>query len=140
MKKDTVTINCLLFQLGLARKKVQRKYEEYLASVGLNPSYIYVMEVVNDCGPCSLTAIAEYLELERPTVSHLLARMERDGFIQRLPGDERRSMKVHVTDKGKQILEEALQGLRQADKSLDSELGGNLDSVKEAILLINANL
>lgn len=140
MKDNSVTINCLAFQLSLARKKIQKWYEQYLKSLGLNTSYVYVMEVLKDFGPSTLTTIAENLELERATVSNLLSRMERDDFIKRLPGKERRSMEVHLTAKGEEILDEALNALRQADKSLNIELDGNLEIIKQAVKLLNKTL
>lgn len=140
MRDNSVTINCLAFQLSLARKKVQKWYEQHLESLGLNTSYVYVMEVIIDFGPCSLTKIAESLKLERATVSNLLSRMERDEFIKRLSGKERRSMEVHLTDKGKHILAEALFGLQEADKQLDNVLNGELVSIKKAIQVLNQYL
>ncbi len=140
MRDQSVTINCLAFQLGLARKKVQRWYEQYLNSMGLNTSYVYVMEVIKDNGPCSLTKIAESLELERATVSNLLLRMERDGFINRMPGKERRSIEVHLTDQGKQILSDALSGLQKADSDLNDALDGELSNIMKAIQSLNQHL
>lgn len=140
MRDHLVTIHCLAYQLSLARKKVQKWYEQRLETLSLNPSYVYVMEVIKDFGPCSLTKIAENLELERATVSNLLARMERDGFIARLPGKERRSMEVHLTNKGKQVITAALAGLQEADRQLDKMLNGELIRIKEAIQEINNNL
>lgn len=137
MKENTVTINCLAFQLGLARKRVQKWYEQKLENFGINTSYIYVMEVIKEFGPSNLTFISEKLELERATVSTLLGRMERDEFINRLPGKERRSMEVHLTEKGRIILAEALLCLQEADVQLDMELDGKLASVKQAIQVLN---
>lgn len=137
MKSNSITINCLAFQLSLARKKIQKWYEDELESFGLNTSYVYVMEVLTERGPCSLTLIAEDLQLEKATVSNLLARMERDGFIHRMPGKERRSMEVHLSEKGKKVVQEALCHLKLADMKLDEELEGQLAAVKEAIKFIN---
>lgn len=140
MKNNHVTINCLAFQLGLARKKVQKWYEQHLETWGLNTSYVYVMEVLQEFGPSNLSFIAEKLELERATVSNLLGRMERDGFLVRLPGKERRSMEVHLTDRGKEVLQEALVGLQEADKQLDELLQGSLTGIKDSIRILNTNL
>ncbi|SEQ29055.1 DNA-binding transcriptional regulator, MarR family [Virgibacillus subterraneus] len=140
MNKNTITINCLAFQLSNARKKVQKWYEKKLERLGLNTSYVYVMEVIKEFGPSSLSLIAEKIELERATVSNLLGRMERDGFIKRLPGKERRSMEVILTQKGNDILDEALFSLQQADIELDELLVGNLDGIKDSIKVINAKL
>lgn len=127
MKENTTTINCLAFQLSLARKKVLKWYEAYLSTIGLNVSYIYVMEIIKEFGPSTLSLIAEKLQQEKATVSKLLSRMERDGYINRLQGKERRSMEVHLTDLGEEILTEALDGLRASDESLDQLLDGELE-------------
>jgi DNA-binding MarR family transcriptional regulator len=137
MKENSVTINCLAFQLSQARKKVQKWYEQHLATLGLNTSYIYVMEVIKEFGPSSLTLVAEKLELERATVSNLLGRMERDEFIIRMPGKERRSMEVHLTEKGKAILDEALNCLQECDRQLNEILNGELSNIKQAVQQLN---
>lgn len=137
MRKNSVTVNCLAFQLSLARKKIQKFYENHLDYLGLNTSYVYVMEVLKDYGPSNLTSIAEHLQLERATVSNLLGRMERDGYITRLPGKERRSLEVHLSDKGSKVLNKALQLLRKCDIELDEKLEGELNQIKVAIGELN---
>ncbi|MEH7355775.1 MarR family transcriptional regulator [Neobacillus drentensis] len=140
MRDNNITINCLAFQLSQARKKVQKRYEQHLETLGLNTSYVYVMEVIKEFGPSTLSLIAEKIELERATVSNLLGRMERDEIINRLPGKERRSMEVHLTQKGKDILDKALFSLQEIDKQLDHLLNGNLEKIKDSVQSINRNL
>lgn len=140
MMKNSVTINCLAYQISIARKKVQKFYEKHLEELGLNTSYVYVMEVIKDYGPCSLTSIAEHLQLERATVSNLLGRMERDGFIHRMPGKERRSMEVHLSEQGRKVLDRALNELSECDRILDDALGGKLDDLKGEIEKLNETI
>lgn len=140
MRDNIITINCLAFQLSQARKKVHKRYEQHLETLGLNTSYVYVMEVIKEFGPSTLSLIAEKIELERATVSNLLGRMERDEIINRLPGKERRSMEVHLTQKGKDILDIALFSLQEIDKQLDHLLNGDLEKIKDSVQSINRNL
>ncbi|WP_179298612.1 MarR family winged helix-turn-helix transcriptional regulator [Evansella halocellulosilytica] len=140
MKNQTITFNCLAFQLSLARKKVLKWYEHQLEDLGLNTSYVYVMEILDEFESSNLSSIAEKLQLERATVSNLLGRMERDEFIIRLPGQERRSIEVHLTNKGKRILDEALPLLQKSDHHLNDLLDGNLERIKKAAETINQNL
>ena len=140
MRENNITINCLAFQLSIARKKVQKWYEKHLEKYGLSTSYVYVMEVIKEYGPSSLSLIAEKIELERATVSTLLGRMERDGFIKRLEGKERRSMEVHLTAKGESVLNNALSSLQEADKELNDLLNGDLDEIKNSVHTLNTNL
>ncbi|WHY77160.1 MarR family transcriptional regulator [Neobacillus sp. WH10] len=111
-----------------------------METLGLNTSYVYVMEVIKEFGPSTLSLIAEKIELERATVSNLLGRMERDEIINRLPGKERRSMEVHLTQKGKDILDIALFSLQEIDKQLDHLLNGDLEKIKDSVQSINRNL
>lgn len=140
MHDNNITINCLAFQLSIARKKIQKWYEQHLKEFGLTTSYVYVMEVIKEFGPSSLSFIAKKIKLERATVSTLLGRMERDGFIERLAGKERRSIEVHLTPKGKKVLDKALASLQNADRELNHLLNGNLDSIKNSVGILNKNL
>jgi len=137
---ENISINCLAFQLSQARKKVMKWYETYLKTLGINISYIYVMEVINDNGPSSLTFIARQLDLEKATVSNLLARMERDDIIIRSSEKGRRSYEITLTKKGYSLLNEALKGLKSSDEQLDQLLNGNLEEIKSAISIINRNI
>jgi len=137
---ENISINCLAFQLSQARKKVMKWYETYLKTLGINISYIYVMEVINDNGPSSLTFIARQLDLEKATVSNLLARMERDDIIIRSSEKGRRSYEITLTKKGYSLLNEALKGLKSSDEQLDQLLNGNLEDIKSAISIINRNI
>ena len=137
---ENISINCLAFQLSQARKKVMKWYETYLKTIGINISYIYVMEVINDNGPSSLTFIAKQLDLEKATVSNLLGRMERDDIIIRSSEKGRRSYEIHLTEKGRSLLNEALEGLKSSDEQLDRLLNGKLEEIKTAILTINNNI
>jgi len=135
-----ISINCLAFQLSQARKKVMKWYETYLKTLGINISYIYVMEVINDNGPSSLTFIAKQLDLEKATVSNLLARMERDDIVIRSSEKGRRSYEIRLTKKGHSLLSEALEGLKSSDEQLDQLLNGKLEEIKSAISAINSSI
>lgn len=138
--KENISINCLAYQLSQARKKVMKWYETYLKNLGISISYIYVMEVINDNGPSSLTFIAHQLELEKATVSNLLVRMERDDIIIRLSEKGRKAYEIKLTAKGQSILAEALKGLKSSDEQLNQLLGGKLEEVKNSIKVINSKI
>lgn len=137
---ENITINCLAFQLSQARKKVKKWYENYLDTLGISISYIYVMEVIKDNGPSTLTFIAHQLDLEKATMSNLLSRMERDDIIIRMSEKGRRAYEITLTKKGESILAAALEGLKSSDKQLDVLFDGNLDNIKKAVSMINNSI
>lgn len=56
----------------------------------------------------STSALARAVHLSQPTMSGVLARLERDGLVARSRSEEdRRSVRVHVTPDGEQLLAQA---------------------------------
>jgi DNA-binding MarR family transcriptional regulator len=55
-------------------------------------------------GPQSLAALAAAEQVKPPTMSQLVAEMERKGFAVRAPVD-RRSIRISATEKGRRLLE-----------------------------------
>src|SRR5258708_3664187 len=127
MKHGEIYVNCLAFQLSLARKHVAAWYQRVLDPIGLSPVYVYVLGLLRDKGSASPSEIAEALELKRPTVTSLLDRMTRDGLISRKGhARDRRALVVKLSPKGNEICDHAYGLLKRADKSLDKALHGNL--------------
>lgn len=140
MDKDKIYVDCLAYQISLARRKITDFYNNKLRLFDLTPAYVYVLGVLKDDGPSTLTHIANVLQLERATMSTLLARMERDGFIIRFQGNERRTLRIELTPKGANVMKQALDILIQADTELDQLLKGNLSNIKQLISQINKTI
>jgi DNA-binding MarR family transcriptional regulator len=124
--------DCLAYRLGEAHREVTAYYQTVLAQVELTPSQVYVLGVLRDQGKSTPGDIADMLRVSRPTASNLLKRMERDGLINRsrdanAPGH----VKVDISRRGDERVEEAYKHLREADRHLESlDLGISLDDVK----------
>ena len=54
-------------------------------------------------GPCAQKELAAYFEIDPAAVCRMLDTLERGGFVQRLPGPDRRGGKVQLTEKGRQV-------------------------------------
>ena len=63
--------------------------------------------------------VEEEFQLSHPTVSGLLSRLEKKGFIEFRPDEnDRRSKRIHVLDKGKQYRETMHQTIRSNEERL----------------------
>lgn len=141
MKHESLRVDCLAFQLSLARKRVMDWYQRSLTPLGLTPAYVYVLGVLNDEGGASPSRIAAALELQKPTVTDLLDRMSRDEFIRRDKDPEsRRASIVTLTPKGRQICREAYKALKISDRSLDKILDGKLSHLKDQVQALNKRI
>ena len=73
---------------------------------GLFSSQWTILFVLKERGPMTLTAIWKYLNVEAPTVTRTVARLETLGFVKREEGTDRRERIVHLTDEGHALMPE----------------------------------
>lgn len=79
---------------------------EALKEHGLFSSQWTILFVLKEQGPMTLTAIWKYLDVEAPTVTRTVARLETLGLVKREEGADRREKIVHLTDEGLALMPE----------------------------------
>ncbi|MGI6549849.1 MAG: MarR family winged helix-turn-helix transcriptional regulator [Syntrophomonadales bacterium] len=98
------TSNFVCFKLGKVYRNVQRFYENNLSAFGLTPVQYFVIVTLYNQDGMKFKDLANSLSIEGPTLTGLLDRMERAGLLERRGDPEdRRSVRVYLTEKGKQI-------------------------------------
>ncbi|WP_280490140.1 MarR family winged helix-turn-helix transcriptional regulator [Nocardia carnea] len=96
------------FALAVANRSVLAVYRPLLEPLGLtHPQYLVMLALWGE-GPMSVKAIAEAVQLDSPTLSPLLKRLESAGLVTRRrdPGDER-TVVVDLTEAGRALRREA---------------------------------
>lgn len=73
---------------------------------GLFSSQWTILFVLKERGPMTLTAIWKYLDVEAPTVTRTVARLETLGLVKREEGTDRREKIVHLTEEGLALMPE----------------------------------
>jgi DNA-binding MarR family transcriptional regulator len=100
--------NQICFRLYTAARLVTQAYTPMLTQLGITyPQYLVLMVLwEKDCQP--VNDIAHRLLLETNTVTPMLQRMEKLGFLSRNKGEQdKRQQIVTLTKKGKQLEAEA---------------------------------
>ena len=119
--------NYLCFKLNKVRRKIHRYYESKLSPFNITPVQFYVLSALWDKDEIKFKDLALRLEMDGATLTGILDRMEKSGFIQRKQDlDDRRSVLICLTDNSKKIrpqMIEIAQGLDQEfrDKVPDDE-------------------
>lgn len=96
------------FALAVANRSVLAVYRPLLEPLGLtHPQYLVMLALWGEA-PRSVKAIAEAIQLDSPTLSPLLKRLESAGLVTRRrdPGDER-TLVVDLTGAGRALRREA---------------------------------
>jgi MarR family transcriptional regulator, organic hydroperoxide resistance regulator len=112
------------FALVVAARTVLSVYRPVLEPLGLTHPQYLVMLALWGREPMSVKALSEALQLDPPTLSPLLKRLEANGLVerQRLPEDQR-TLAVTLTPAGWALRAEALKVPPQIVAKLGMDLG-----------------
>ena len=100
--------NQVCFRLYTAARLITQAYTPILTALGITYPQYLVMMVLWEKDEQPVNDIARRLVLETNTVTPLLQRMEKLGFVSRKKGEQdKRQQIVSLTKKGKQLEEEA---------------------------------
>ena len=97
------------FALAVAARSVIGVYRPILDRLGLTHPQYLVMLALWEQSPLSATEVGRLLQLDLPTLSPLLKRLEALGLVDRRRNpDDERSLRVTLTERGRVLREEAL--------------------------------
>lgn len=78
---------------------------QLVQEIGLTWPQLATLRAADRAGSISIGALARLVHLGQPTLTGIVDRLERNGFLQRLPNEEDgRSVRVVVTDSGRDLL------------------------------------
>jgi DNA-binding MarR family transcriptional regulator len=97
------------FALSIAARSVLSIYRPILEPMGLTHPQYLVMLALWGQSPLAVKELIEMLQLDGPTLSPMLKRLEAAGLVTRTrdPEDERQ-LRISLTDKGRALREQAL--------------------------------
>jgi DNA-binding MarR family transcriptional regulator len=111
------------------RKKLLKtaltSFEEDIA-----PPHFEIMKLLEEAGTLHVAEIGERLQITRPQMTHLIDRLVELDIVERQMGiEDRRMINIMLTDKGKRIINEHDDDIRNATREMlacltDEELEG----------------
>jgi len=98
----------ILVALRRVTRAIDLRSRMLLQDYGLTTPQLLTLLAVARLQPVTATAVAREVHLGQPTVTGILSRLERRGWIQRVRGErDRRSISISLTEAGQQALEKA---------------------------------
>lgn len=96
--------NYICFKLNKVRRRIHRYYESKLTPFNITPVQFYVLSALWDKDEIKFKDLACRLDMDGSTLTGILDRMEKPGFIERREDpDDRRSVLVFLTNKAKEL-------------------------------------
>ncbi|WP_085993232.1 MarR family winged helix-turn-helix transcriptional regulator [Oceanobacillus senegalensis] len=99
-------------------RSFKKKLNEQLAEVGLYHSQWLIVYYLRHFETATLVEISGYLDVEKPTITRTVNRLEEGQLIIKVPSKDRRERRIRLTEKGLQVYEEAIQLVEEFEQSL----------------------
>ena len=91
-------------QLRLSATRLARQLRQQ-ADAGLSPSQLSALSAIEQMGPITLGALAEYERVAPPSVTKVVTKLEAAGLVKRQPdATDRRVVRVSTTADGNALL------------------------------------
>lgn len=125
------------FALAVATRSVLAVYRPILEPMGLTHPQYLVMLALWGQSPLAVKDLIEMLQLDGPTLSPLLKRLETAGLVTRSrdPEDERQ-LRIGLTAQGRALREQALNVPPQVVAKLGMSLG-DLEELHKGLTILN---
>lgn len=114
---------CLGHHVRRAARSFTRAYDKALQPCGLNYSQFNILIVVAALGPAQAPKIADYMAMDRTTLSRNLKPLKRSGYLESGGGSGRRPDVVELTYAGLTVLAEGNALWQAAQRGLTEQLG-----------------
>lgn len=138
MAKTMDAKNCTSFNLRKATRVVTHLYDEMLKPSGLRSTQYSLLTVLSLGRSETISNLADKLVMDRTTLTRNLKPLQTQGWIKRVPGEDRRTRTWAITPQGRKVLVRALPLWQQAQKDTVNLLGkeqwdGLLDHLKTTV-------
>lgn len=114
---------CVSFNLRRAARAVSRFYDSALQDSGLRGTQFSLLVAIFEHGPVTVNDLADGMVMDQTTVSRNLRVLQKQGYVAMMPGADKRTRAVSITNKGKNILRGAMPFWKNAQAHMATKLG-----------------
>ncbi len=111
------------YHIHMTANKMHTVFSKFTEPIGVAPEQYGILMRLRENGPMTHTEIAQEASKAKPTVSRLIAALERKGMIvnKSLPNDKR-TKQVHITDEGMRVLDQLIPTVEDLNQKIRESL------------------
>jgi DNA-binding MarR family transcriptional regulator len=117
------TSQCLCMASRRAARAITRKFDRALKGSGLRATQFTLLAALALKGPQPIGRLADFIGVERTTLTRNLAVAEKDGLVATRSGKDARSHIASITARGRRTLEKAFAAWRETQDDLTQTIG-----------------
>ncbi|GJL78932.1 MAG: transcriptional regulator [Nitrospinaceae bacterium] len=99
---------CTCFNLRKATRTVTQLFDEMMQPSGLRATQFTLLAALASLGPVAVRKLSQALVMDRTTLTRNLKPLETQKLVKIVPGEDRRTRNLTLTDKGQKTLKKAL--------------------------------
>lgn len=115
--------DCACHRVRMAARTVTRLYDEVLRPTGLRATQLIVLVAASAKESLSISALADFLGMDRTTLTRNLRPLEQDGLITIGAEGWKRSRTIGISEAGRERLRDAFPYWEKAQTALRRQLG-----------------
>ena len=101
-------------------RRLTRIYDEELRGLGIGSAQLNLLVTIGAAGPLRASAVGDYLDIEKSTLSRTLGRLQTEGLI------ESENQHLQLTRAGERVLSDVRPAWQRAQVRAARELGKDL--------------
>lgn len=113
---------CACFNLRKAARTVTQIFDDVLQPSGLRATQFTVLAAAAVSGSVFISDLARELVMDRTTLTRNLKPLEKRGWVEILPGEDRRTRSVILTKEGRRVLKKAVPYWKRAQDRVVKQL------------------
>ena len=128
--KSTIEVagRCLCFRAQRAARVLARRFDATFRPFGLTNGQFSLMMSLNRPKPLPMGRVADFLGMDRTSLTAALKPLERRGLVRvEVDAEDRRGRRLVLTEEGRALLDAALPVWRAEHDRLDAALGAEAD-------------
>ena len=134
--------NCTCFNLRKATRAVTQLFDEALKPCGLYATQFTLLAAVSSKENVAITELSKALVMDRTTLTRNLKPLQKSGWVEVLPGLDKRTKALSLTLSGKKVLKQAMIHWKEVQNEVVMTLGnGNwellVDNLSSTVKKLN---
>lgn len=118
-----LAVTCACTHVRKAARVITQLYDTLLEPSGLRITQFIVLVVIALFEQETVMRLAEQLAMDRSALAHTLRSLEEQGLVTVIPGSDRRTRVVLLTEQGRQAVLRTLPYWRQAQEQMLARFG-----------------
>lgn len=90
-------------QLLMLYRPFENRLNVHLAEHQLYRAQWTILYYLANKGPATLVEVSQYMGVEKPTVTRTMSRLEELGYVEHVPGKDKREKRMQLSVVGKQV-------------------------------------